>query len=45
MTVAAWYHFNQTNPYVLIPFFAYLLAVFIIAMLSHRYLKRGQFET
>ena len=45
ISLAAWYDFHQTNLYVLIPFFAYLLAVFVIAMLSHRYLKQRQFET
>lgn len=44
-TFAAWYHFRQTDPYILIPFFAYLIGVFLIAIVSHSYLKKAHFET
>jgi len=40
-----WYYIGQDDPYVLVPFLGYTIAVFIIAILSHRYLNKTNFET
>lgn len=44
-TAASWWHIGQDDPYVLVPFFGYTIAVFAIAILSHRYLTKSNFET
>jgi len=44
-SAAPWYHIGQNDPYVLVPFLGYTIAVFIIAILSHRYLSKSNFET
>jgi len=36
--------FTETDPYILVPFAAYMIGVFVIAILAHRYLRRGDFE-
>ncbi|MCP4816636.1 MAG: hypothetical protein GY888_29335, partial [Planctomycetaceae bacterium] len=36
---------NRTQLYSLVPFVAYLLGVFVIAVVSARYLKGRQFES
>ena len=41
----AWWNIGQNDPYVLVPFVGYTVAVFLIAILSHRYLKKSDFET
>lgn len=42
---APWYHIGQNDPYVLVPFLGYTIAVFVIAILSHRCLNKANFET
>ncbi len=37
--------FKQENPFILIPFFAYMFGVFFIAIVAHSYLKKSDFET
>ena len=36
---------QQQDPYILVPFFGYMMGVFVIAVLAHQYLKKGDFET
>ncbi len=44
-TPTKWYEFSQTDPAVVIPFFAYMFGVMLIAVIAHRYLKGAEFET
>lgn len=44
--IADYFTFRQDDAYVLIPFFGYMLGVFLIAVVAHRYQKkREEFET
>ena len=36
--------FQQQDPYILVPFFGYMIGVFVIAVMAHRYLKTSDFE-
>ncbi|MBM82683.1 MAG: hypothetical protein CMJ78_19135 [Planctomycetaceae bacterium] len=42
---AAWYTIAQRDWNVLIPFFGYMVGVFVIAIVAHRYQKNAQFES
>jgi len=41
---ARWYELHQTDPYILIPFIGYMVGVFVIAIVAHKYLKKDGFE-
>ncbi len=41
----AWWHIGQNDPYIIVPFIGYTIAVFVIAILSHRHLTKANFET
>ena len=36
---------QQQDPFVLVPFFGYMIGVFVIAVIAHRYLKEAEFES
>lgn len=41
----SWMSIGQTSPAVLIPFVGYMLGVVAIAIVAHKYQKRGEFES
>ena len=43
-TAAKWYEFTQRDPAILIPFVGYMLGVFAIAIVAHRYQHGADFE-
>ena len=43
-TSGAWYELTQRDPAILIPFVAYMLGVFAIAIVAHRYQRGSDFE-
>jgi len=42
---AAWFEIGQRDKYILAPFFAYMIGVFVIAIWAHRYQKKSEFES
>jgi SSS family transporter len=43
-TASKWYAITQRDPAILIPFIGYMLAVFAIAIVAHRYQRGAEFE-
>lgn len=41
----AWFEIGQRDKYILAPFFAYMIGVFVIAIWAHRYQKKSKFES
>lgn len=45
MDIFEQFFFRERDPAILIPFFAYLAGVFVIAIVSHKYLSKSNFES
>ena len=43
-TTTKWYELTQRDPAILIPFVGYMLGVFAIAIIAHRYQRGADFE-
>ena len=43
-TTGKWYALTQRDPAILIPFIGYMLGVFVIAIIAHRYQRGADFE-